>query len=390
MFVSTEMRALLGNRNYYGSNRVLGNVTIRSDSIGDVTDYRRSLDLTTGVHTTTFVDSETSAEFTSTVFCSFPDQVCVYHLESDSSLPTLIVGLENQLVNSTLAKSSCEDGVVVHTGVTQVGPPEGMRYTGMARLGKEKATVQCTDASELELSPTGKSITIILAAETSYDQKNGNAEANWSFKGEDPTQIVEETSSKAAKKDYKKLLKCHEKDYQKLSGAFTLELPDNDGSAEIETAALIRAYQYDSPGNSYLENLLFDLSRHMLISSSRANSLPANLQGRWTELLKPSWGADYHSNINIQMNYWIADQTGLASLQHALFDYIEDTWVPRGTETARLLYNATGWVTHNEMNTFGFTAMKDQPSWANCKWCSYTRSNSIKLKVLQMPLLVLG
>ena len=67
------------------------------------------------------------------------------------------------------------------------------------------------------------------------------------------------------------------------------------------------------------------------------------------------------------MNYWGADQTGLGKTQDALWNYMELNWVPRGSETARLLYNASGWVVHNEVNIFGHTAMKSDPSWANCK-----------------------
>lgn len=63
------------------------------------------------------------------------------------------------------------------------------------------------------------------------------------------------------------------------------------------------------------------------------------------------------------MNYWHADQTGLGSLYKPLWDYMQDTWVPRGTETAKLLYGAPGWVVHDEINTFGFSGMKSQAVW---------------------------
>jgi alpha-L-fucosidase 2 len=78
-----------------------------------------------------------------------------------------------------------------------------------------------------------------------------------------------------------------------------------------------------------------------------------------------SWSADYHPNINVQMNHWTAGQTGLTGLQSPLWDYMANTWVPRGSETAKLLYNAPGWVVHNEMNVFGHTGMKSDTLWAN-------------------------
>ena len=186
---------------------------------------------------------------------------------------------------------------------------------------------------------------------------------------------MNKVTSAAASKSYERLLRAHLRDYQALESAFSLNLPDPNGSADKETADLISAYTADrSTGDPFVEALLFDYSRHLLISSSRPGSLPANLQGRWTEELNPAWSADYHANINLQMNYWAADQTGLGSTQDALWDYMELNWVPRGSETARLLYDADGWVVHNEMNIFGFTAMKEGASWANCKsWTVETR-----------------
>lgn len=65
------------------------------------------------------------------------------------------------------------------------------------------------------------------------------------------------------------------------------------------------------------------------------------------------------------MNHWGADLTGLGALQSPLWNYMENTWVPRGTETAQLLYGAPGWVVHDEMNIFGHTSMKDAAQWAD-------------------------
>lgn len=93
--------------------------------------------------------------------------------------------------------------------------------------------------------------------------------------------------------------------------------------------------------------------------------LPPNLAGRWSQNIKASWGADYHANINFQMNLWGADETGLGDLQVSAWNYRQDTWVPRGTETAQLLHGAPGWVTHDEMNIFGHTGMKYSAQWAN-------------------------
>ncbi|KAJ5016346.1 Alpha-fucosidase A [Colletotrichum sp. SAR 10_99] len=357
-----DVSPLLGVGDDYGSNRVLANLTVNIEGVSDYSDYRRTLDLKTGVHTTKFTAN--GAVFEISHFCSYPDQVCVYHIASEGALPAVELGYENQLVEQDTFNVSCSDDHVRFAGVTQLGPPEGMKFDSIARIDKGAAVTNCTSANFLTVTPEKdqKALTVIIGGETNYDQNNGNAESNYSFKGEDPGPIVEKTTSDAASKSFDTILKDHIADYQKLESAFELKLPDTQGSEEKETGLLISDYVYTDGGDPYVEALLFDYSRYLLITSSRANSLPANLQGRWTEQLWPAWSADYHANINIQMNYWAADQTGLGETQTALWDYMEDTWVPRGTETAKLLYNASGWVVHNEMNSFGHTAMKEDPA----------------------------
>ncbi|KAI0141591.1 Six-hairpin glycosidase-like protein [Xylariaceae sp. FL1272] len=360
------MDALLGTGANYGSNRVLGNITVTLSDIDSFTDYKRSLDLTTGVHTTTFTSGD--ANFTSNILCSYPDQVCLYNIQSPSQLPTITIGFEDLLDAPNLTAVACSDGSAKITGYTQLGPPRGMKFYAIAKtLGSRNAT-SCSTNGRLTISSANglKSQTILVAAGTDYGQTKGNAANEFSFRGEDPVPIVEATVSTASKKNYEKLLSAHIRDYQALQGAFSLDLPDVKDSSSIETATAISSYNWnDTSGDPFVESLLFDYSRHLLISSSRDNSLPANLQGRWTELLSSAWSADYHTNINIQMNYWAAEQTGLGATEDALWNYMQDTWVPRGTETARLLYNASGWVVHNEINVFGHTAMKEDALWAD-------------------------
>lgn len=211
-------------------------------------------------------------------------------------------------------------------------------------------------------------MTIVVGAGTDFDQNKGNAENNYSFKGVDPAAYVTKVTTKAEFACFKEILSRHTKDYQELFGAFKLNIPDTKGSAKKSTANIVQSYRVDSDGDPFLEALLFDFGRYLLISSSRDNSLPANLQGRWAEANNPAWSADYHANINLQMNYWMADQTGLAKTQPGLWDYLEKNWGPRGSETAQLLYDAKGWTAHNEMNIFGHTGMKTAAIYANCKY----------------------
>ena len=361
-----DTTALTGPNENYGSYRVLGNVSVSVGGIKTYSDYKRSMSLKTGVHTTTFYSAGRS--FTNTVFCSYPDHICVYSISSNASLPRISIGFENNLAGQDTLNTTCGNDYIRLSGYTQTGPPLGMKYEAIARIQSGVQSTSCSDGI-LTIDPSSRqnSLFVVIGADTNFSQKKGNAEHGYSFKGADPSSEVERITTAAASKTYKHLLMDHVDDYRSLEGAFVLNLPDTEDSAVTETATLIAEYSSEGPGNPYLEALLFDYSRHLLISSSREDSLPANLQGRWADGLSAAWSSDYHTNINIQMNYWGADQTGLGKTQDALWNYMELNWVPRGSETARLLYNASGWVVHNEVNIFGHTAMKSDPSWANCK-----------------------
>jgi alpha-L-fucosidase 2 len=120
---------------------------------------------------------------------------------------------------------------------------------------------------------------------------------------------------------------------------------------------LERVKQQPDPG---LETLLFQFGRYLLIGSSRPGTMPANLQGLWAEGMKPPWNADYHLNINVQMNYWLAEPTNLAECHMPLFDLM-DGLVKPGGNLARTNYGARGWVAHHLTDAWGYVGAADGP-----------------------------
>ena len=348
---------------------MLGNLSVSLAGVASSTAYNRSLDFSTGIHTTTFVTN--GSTYTSAVYCSYPDQVCVYEIESSSLLPEVVIGIENQMVDPTIQNVTCGEGFVRLTGLTQAGPPSGMRYDSIARLSSSTNASYCNNQPNLVVraGSSGNSLTLVIGAGTNYDQTQGNAASNFSFMRADPGAYVENVTATAVAKEESDLRSAHVADYSSLTNTFSIELPDTAYVEGMETSALISEYSANGSGNPYLEKTLFDYGRHLFISSSRDNSLPPNLQGRWAIDLSNAWSGDYHANINLQMNHWGVDQTGLGDLQVALWNYMQNTWVPRGQITAQLLYgssNSSGaWVTHDEMNIFGHTAMKYQAQWAD-------------------------
>ncbi|KAJ4982580.1 glycoside hydrolase family 95 protein [Stagonosporopsis vannaccii] len=371
---------LLGDDRFYGTYRVLGNLSITAPELklgnASFSGYKRALDLANGVHTTEFAVS--GQEIQTRAFCSFPDQVCVYSIHSPQGLPVLEVLLDNELVEPELQDVTCFDGQgygndtahVRMRGVTQLGPPEGMRYDAIARIvSSESFQTSCiNNTGALKIAPRNNvtNMTIVVGAGTNYDPKKGTAEFGYSYRGEDPGPNVDATTRAAAAKTFDSLHEAHIDDFTQLTGRFVLSLPDPLESAKSSTSELLARYSAnDATGDPFLESLLFDYANYLFISASRPGSLPPNLQGIWSEGLGAAWSGDYHANINLQMNHWTPDQTGLTDLQTPLWDYMADNWVPRGRETAKLLYGSSGWVVHNEMNIFGHTGMKSGTSWAN-------------------------
>ena len=139
--------------------------------------------------------------------------------------------------------------------------------------------------------------------------------------------------------DIEVLREEHIQDYQNFYSRVDLKLTDNnlDTIPTNERIALIKEENIDLG----LEALLFQYGRYLLISSSREGTNPANLQGLWNQHITAPWNADYHLNINLQMNYWPADVTNLSELNNPLFDYV-DKLVENGKLTAKKNFSCNG------------------------------------------------
>ncbi|CEJ54209.1 hypothetical protein PMG11_00529 [Penicillium brasilianum] len=347
---------LHGDESGYGSYHSLANLTVHIEGITDATGYNRSLDLSNGVHTTIY--STADGTYTTSIYCSYPHQVCVYHLETPAVLSNVSIWFDELVESKSLYNTTCGPSFARLRGITQEGPPRGMLYDTIAQ--SSLPGVCDTSTGRLSISSSSsKALTLVIAAGTDFDATKGNAANGFTFRGEDPATQIQKLTRTASQLPESKLRAAHVADYSSLASAFVLGLPDRHGSSAVEFSELITRYSADSTaGDPFLEKLIFDYGRHLYISSSRENSLPPNLQGIWSSTQSSAWGADYHANINLQMNMWGAEATGLGELTVSVFNYMEQTWMPRGAETAQLLYGGNGWVTHNEMNIFGHTGMK--------------------------------
>ena len=183
------------------------------------------------------------------------------------------------------------------------------------------------------------SVIIFLTAATNYS-------------GNDPTIMASSRMESVAKRSYSAIREDHIADYQSYFKRVSLDLGSGDGNY-FTTDARITAMQ-----NGYVDadliELYYQFGRYLLISSSRPGDLPANLQGIWADGLQPPWSADYHININIQMNYWPSEITNLGELQLPFVDFI-DALRPNARRTAKEVYGMKGIVAHYTTDVWHYT-----------------------------------
>jgi alpha-L-fucosidase 2 len=218
----------------------------------------------------------------------------------------------------------------------------------VAKNGKvacEKGVLSVKNADE---------VTLILTAATDYKLSYPT------YKGTDPEITTADQLSKASASAFAILLKNHVSDYSSLFGKVQLQLSGNEAD-NIPTDARMRNQKYH-PDDLHLQEIYFQFGRYLLISSSREGSLPANLQGIWSNKIQTPWNGDYHTDINVQMNYWSADVANLPECYSPLTDLIESLVKP-GEQTAVCQYHAKGWCVHPITNVWGFTAPGEHPGW---------------------------
>jgi len=346
----------------YGCYQTLGNLRLSfgSRAEGDLSEYRRALDLGDAVVRTSYRLGDT--RYTREAFVSAPDEVLVVRLLADrpGSL-TFDVGLDrperatvapvggNGLEMRGRLNDGREGGQGVRFAVRLRVLPTG------GRVGAEGGAVQVRGADEA---------LVVLAAATDIQTFAGR-------EVEDAARAAAADLERATSKPYATLYREHVADYRRLFDRVALRLGTGEAAraaAQTPTPARLEAFGAggDDPG---LASLYFDFGRYLLISSSRPGGLPANLQGIWAEEIQTPWNGDWHLNINAQMNYWPAEVGNLSELHQPLFALIESLRKP-GARTAQTYYGAHGWVAHLLANPWGFTSPGESASWGSTVTCS--------------------
>jgi alpha-L-fucosidase 2 len=342
----------LGAELPYGSYQTLGDLMLEMvpSPSGAPTDYGRELDLDAAVATTTFRLG--GVRYTREVLASHPAQVLAVRLGADRPASvSLDVALSRPAAPTTAAVRPDE---LVLTGQTPDGRGGGgLRFVARLRALAEGGAVTASDG---RLAIRGAdAVTLLLAAETSYDMKNPPT-----YLGGDPDARCAARLAAAAAVPYASMREAAAADHRALYRRAALDLGGHERRA-LPTDRRLAAVK-EGAADPDLIATSFAFGRYLLISSSRPGDLAANLQGIWSDGLQAPWNADYHSNINVQMNYWPAEVANLAECHEPLFDLIEYMRAP-GRRTAEVQYGTRGWVTHTITNVWGFTSPGERASW---------------------------
>jgi len=306
-------------------------------------DYRRSLDISTGIHRTTF--SENGVVFTREAFASRPDQVMVFHyLATKSGEP--FGGLSGRLQltpGQPGAKTVADD-----KGLSwDAAMPNTLKHACGVRVLHTGGSVKA-DGDAIVFAGCDR-LTLLVDARTDYAP---SYQANW--RGEAPAPVVARELAAAKGKSFEALRKAHLDDLAPLlarvrvdwgqSDAVTLAMPTDERLAAYGKGA-------SDPG---LEETMFQYGRYLLASSSRPGGLPANLQGLWNDSNTPPWASDYHNNINVQMNYWGAESTALPECAEPLLDFVTACAEPCRLATRKAFGQETrGWTARTSQSIFG-------------------------------------
>ncbi len=175
---------------------------------------------------------------------------------------------------------------------------------------------------------------------------------------------------RVARREFNHIIVDHLKDVYAFMDRVYLQLGDDAELRDTVLATDERLAAYgDSGADPGLEALYFQYGRYLLLCSSRTPDVPANLQGIWNAELRAPWSSNYTSNINVQMNYWPAEECNLSEMTEPLFGLIEELAVTGG-RAAKEYYAADGWVLHHNTDIWALATPvgdlgKGEPKWAN-------------------------
>jgi len=359
---------------YSETYQPLGSMTIQYLGDPQVSGYRRELDISNAVATVSCLRD--GRPFKAEYFASAPDSVIVVRISCDGGIDADI-SLDSQLSHSTYVS----EGRLVTDGRAPWHSYPG--YYGGERLseplddpgrGIHFRTILSCSSNGGSVSPGDgrlevrgcQEVIIRIVNSTSFNGFDKDPVSE----GKDFEALAEANIEKAGAASYPSLLKRHIADYQEFFGRMSLYLGETPDSVKaLPTDVQLLRYTELGEANPELEALYCQYGRYLLISSSRTEGVPANLQGLWNESMDPPWSSNYTININLEENYWAAETAALPEMHESLLSFINNLSV-NGKEAASRIYGSErGWNAGHNSDIWAMATPvglgSGTPQWAN-------------------------
>jgi alpha-L-fucosidase 2 len=324
-----------------------GNLRLNFEGHDNHTNFYRDLDIERAVATTRY--SVDGVQYTREVFSSFTDQVIVVRLTADK--PGSITFAAKLDRPGNVEVSAIGNDLLKMSGITSSHETvEGkVEFVVLTKVVNEGGDVS-SDNNELIID-AANSATIFISIATNF--------VNYKDISGDAHQLAEIFLNQAIGLDYNQMLKSHTAYYQNYFNRVSLNLGQTDS---IRNPTDVRIDQFSKGNDPSMAALYFQFGRYLLISSSQPGTQPANLQGIWADQLFPAWDSKYTLNINAEMNYWPAEPTNLAEMHEPMIQMVREL-SEAGSETAKVMYGANGWVTHHNTDVWRITGPVDGSYW---------------------------
>lgn len=315
------------------------------------TNYRKELELSEAICRIFWTKSK--ANYKSECFISEDFDGFVYKVEAEGKPFSCNVSIKRKRD----AYSACieNDTIIMNGRITYATHHyygeggEGMSFGARLKiktdgeLSHDHSTITVADATYL---------IIYSAFETNYEADKFDIDEAIDFKA-----ILTDTIEKLYNADYEEIKEKHISSHKEWFGNVEFKLPESEISA-LPTNQRLKELKWDEYDPD-LFVLYYNFGRYLLIESSGKNArLPANLQGIWCHDFNPPWGSDFHTNINLQMNYWPAGSGNLSKATAPFIHFMKMISI-FGSETAKELFGARGWVINHTTDAFGRTGVHD-------------------------------
>ena len=343
-------KMVIGNPRTSMAYQPVGDLRLKFEDNGKPKEYRRSLDLRTGIAETTYRIGDTT--YHREVFVSAVDHLLVMHITaSRPGAVNFSVTLDSPHKNTKLVLNSDKQLALSGISPDKAGIKGRVRFSSNLAVRNSGGTLTAKDGI-IKIS-AADSATLFLAVETSFinfQDVSGDAAGNATAR-----------LNTALTRSYEDMRIAHIADHNRLFSRVTLDLGRNAASA-LPTDERMKSFSAGGEDPA-LAALYFQFGRYLLIASSRFDGPPPNLQGIWNDNLKPPWKSNYTINMNLEMNYWLAETLNLGECHEPLFRYLENLSVA-GRRTAKIHWGADkGWVAHHNTDIWCSTAPHDGATW---------------------------